>query len=205
MTRLAPYSDVSMVLHHTIKLYMYHPRHLSHGHLLDLAQCRLVLDGKADQPCDTASGNDGDQTFRDSLDIGVNDRTADFGRQRVDGHRTLTDKGDIDASVGSGEFAVEEDGLYSVDDTDADGGAGELGKGDDTVGLGNEVRAAMVLDCPSVKFGSGVGCRVKRHTLNSHQRVLERDADTDTRQDLEADQSGVGSVRVHCPSEMLIA
>ena len=127
---------------------------LGHSHLLDLAEGRLVLDKEADNPRQAARDNDGDQALGNGPDVGVYDGPAHVLGQLVDGHGTLADEGDIDARIGRGELAIQEDRLDRVDDADAEGGAGELGERDDAVGLGNEVRAVMVLGYRSVLFAT---------------------------------------------------
>lgn len=71
---------------------------------------------------------------------------------------------------------IEKDGLDSVDDSDAEGGAGKLGEGDDTGSLRKEGWSIGV-------FG-----------LNGEETILEAKADTETRDDLEPDNSSVGGI-----------
>jgi hypothetical protein len=71
---------------------------------------------------------------------------------------------------------VKEDGLDSVDDSDTEGGAGKLREGDKTGSLRKEGWAV------------GVFC------LNGQETILEAKADTETRDDLETNDSSVGGV-----------
>jgi hypothetical protein len=112
----------------------------------------VVLDAHADDP-----------RLGDGDDVRVGDGLSLRLWQRRDDGRGASNQ--VKRCVGCEllELLVEEHGLDGVDDTDTDGGTGELGKRDHTGRLGDEVGSVVIL------------------CLDRNERVLEREADTEPR------------------------